>query len=135
MYKLIKDIAECCYTTAKNRGKDVSCVGCLQGLRTELAEYWSAVDSDKQIVKPVDTIKTALLLAKNDLAAYYDKHIHNTDTDELADVLIVAATWMHAAKIAGGEDFDPDRSIDVMLAGGAIQFVCGRISEPAYLRR
>ncbi|MEG1159299.1 MAG: hypothetical protein RSD70_02830, partial [Acidaminococcaceae bacterium] len=69
------------------------------------------------------------------LATYYDEHIHNTDTDELADVLIVAATWMHAAKIASGEDFDPDRSIDVMLASGAIQFVCGRISEPAYLRR
>lgn len=50
------------------------------------------------------------------------------DADELADVLIVAASWIQAAKLAEGDDFQPNRSLDVVLASGAVQFVCGQIT-------
>lgn len=53
----------------------------------------------------------------------------NTAADELADILIVAATWLWEAKAEAGGDFKPERSIDVMLLSGAVQFVCGRMAD------
>lgn len=40
-----------------------------------------------------------------------------------------AATWLWEAKAEAGGDFKPERSIDVMLLSGAVQFVCGRMAD------
>ena len=49
--------------------------------------------------------------------------------------MIIAATWLHTAELEGGDDYDADRSLDVMLLSGAVQFVCGRITGPADVER
>lgn len=117
MYKLIHSIAERSHATAVKRGQDVSTFGCIAALRTEQQEYWQAVDKGAEFT------------------ALYEAKIHNTASDELADILITAATWLHTAETGGGEDFDPDRSIDVMLLSGAVQFVCNRITGNADVER
>ncbi len=39
-----------------------------------------------------------------------------------------AATWLQTAKNKAGEDFQPDRDIDVLLLNGAVQFACRQIT-------
>lgn len=56
-------------------------------------------------------------------------------TDELADILIVAATWLWEAKAEAGGNFQPGRSIDVMLLTGAVQFVCGQMADQHDIER
>lgn len=126
MYKLISKIAERCHATATKRGKDTSCVDCMDYLRVELAEYWKAVENDANVPYFHETISKATALPDAEFNALYAEKIHNTDVDELADILIVAATWLHAAKLAGGKDFNPDKSIDVLLLCGALFFVAGQ---------
>lgn len=121
MYKLIHSIAERSHATAVKRGQDVSTFGCIAALRTEQQEYWQAVDKGAEVAD----IRVLSAEAK----------IHNTASDELADILITAATWLHTAETGGGEDFDPDRSIDAMLLSGAVQFVCNRITGNADVER
>ncbi len=133
MYKLISEIAERCHTAATKRGKDTTCVGCMDYLRVELAEYWKAVEKGANVPNFNETTAKATELSDEDFNALYGEKIHNTTTDELADILIVAATWLHAAQLAGGGDFQPEKSIDVMLLGGAVQFICGRITGPVDL--
>lgn len=128
MYKLINDIAKRCHASATKRGKDTSCVGCLQYLAVELREYWDAVDKGRYVADFGETVKEANALPDDKFNALYAEKIHNTATDELADILIVAASWIHAAKLADGDDFQPNRSMDVMLASGAVNFVCGQIT-------
>ena len=128
MYKLINDIAKRCHASATKRGKDTSCVGCLQYLAVELHEYWDAVDKGRYVADFGETVKEANALPDDKFNALYAEKIHNTATDELADILIVAASWIHAAKLADGDDFQPNRSMDVMLASGAVNFVCGQIT-------
>ena len=128
MYKLISEIAKRCHAAAVKRGKDTSGLGCMRYLAMELAEYWNAVDNTRNIQNFAETIQEANNLSDEDFNALYAEKIHNTADDELADILIVAATWLHAARLAEGEDFKPDRSIDVLLLGGAVQFVGGHIT-------
>lgn len=128
MYKIINDIAKRCHTSATKRGKDTSCVGCLQYLAVELREYWDAVDKGRNVANLPELVKEASELPDDKFNALYAAKIHNTAADELADILIVAASWIHAAKLADGDDFQPNRSMDVLLASGAINFVCGQIT-------
>lgn len=130
MYKLIADIAERCHTAATKRGKDTSGLGCMQDLSEELREYWKAVDNGKNMPDFAKTTAEATGLSDEDFNALYGEKIHNTAVDELADILIVAATWLHSVKLEKGDDFKPERNIDVMLLGGAVQFICGRITGP-----
>ena len=123
MYKLIKEIAARSYESAKNRGKDVTCQGCKEYLGQELAEYWEAIHAEQDLGLWRRIITNAETMADSLFVAYYDAHIHNTATDELADILITAATWTRAAELAGGEHFRPDHSLDVILACGAVFFV------------
>ena len=74
-------------------------------------------------------------LSDADFVALYEAKIHNTASDELADILITAATWLHTAEVESGKDFNAGRSLDVMLLSGAVQFVCGRITGPADVER
>lgn len=135
MYNLISTIAERCHASATKRGKDTSSLGCIQALGVEQREYWEARDNGAEVgdIRVLDA--EANKLSDADFVALYEAKIHNTASDELADVLITAATWLHAAKLEGGEDFDADRSLDVMLLSGAVQFVCGRITSPADVER
>lgn len=50
-------------------------------------------------------------LSDEDFTAFYGEKIHNCVTDELADVLITAATWLRTAELEGGENYNPDRDI------------------------
>lgn len=128
MYDLINNISKRCHDAATKRGKDTSCVGCLQYLAVELREYWDAVDKGRNVPDFVETVQKANALPDAEFNALYAAKIHNTAADELADVLIVAASWIQAAKLAEGDDFQPNRSLDVVLASGAVQFVCGQIT-------
>lgn len=128
MYKLISDIAERCHKAAEKRGKDTTAAGCAKALRTEQQEYWKAVDNGYFVPDFDAKVSEATKLSDEDFTAFYEAKIHNTVVDELADIVITAATWLQTAKNKGGEDFQPDRDIDVMLLGGAIQFACQRIT-------
>lgn len=135
MYRLIQDIAERSHATAVKRGQDVSAFGCITALGKEQQEYWQAVDKGAEVADIHVLAAEAANLSDKDFTAFYEAKIHNTATDELADILIIAATWLQSAKENDAEDFNPDRSVDAMLLSGAIQFVCGRISGPADVER
>lgn len=129
MYDLLFNIAGRCHTAATRRGKDTTGVGCIKSLRIELGEYWKAADRSAETPEFDEIIEKTGKLSDEDFAAYYEANLHNTAADELADILIVAATWLWEAKAEAGGDFKPERSIDVMLLSGAVQFVCGRMAD------
>lgn len=129
MYDLLFNIAERCHTAATRRGKDTTGVGCIKSLRIELGEYWKAADRSAETPEFDEIIEQAGKLSDNDFAAYYEANLHNTAADELADILIVAATWLWEARAEAGDNFQPGRSIDAMLLTGAVQFVCGQMSD------
>lgn len=129
MQEILLTIAERCHAAATKRGKDTTGVGCIQSLRMELREYWKAADRGTETPEFDEIIAQAGKLSDEDFAAFYGSKIHNTATDELADILIVAATWLWEAKAEAGGNFQPGRSIDVMLLTGAVQFVCGQIAD------
>lgn len=135
MYNLISTIAERCHASATKRGKDTSSLGCIHALGVEQQEYWQAVDKGAEVADIRVLSAEANKLPDADFVALYEAKIHNTASDELADILITAATWLHTAETGGGEDFDPDRSIDAMLLSGAVQFVCNRITGNADVER
>ena len=135
MYNLISTIAERCYASATKRGKDTSSLGCIHALGVEQQEYWQAVDKGAEVADIRVLSAEANKLPDAEFSALYEAKIHNTASDELADILITAATWLHTAETGGGEDFDPDRSIDAMLLSGAVQFVCNRITGNADVER
>lgn len=128
MYKLISDIAERCHKAAEKRGKDTTADGCIAALRTEQKEYWKAVDNGHYVPDFDTMVHEATKLSEEDFTALYEAKIHNSVTDELADIVITAATWLQTAKNKGGKDFQPDRDIDVLLLTGAVQFACQRIT-------
>lgn len=130
MYKLISEIAKRCHAAAVKRGKDTSGLGCMRYLAVELSEYWNAMDNARNIPDFDETTAKATGLSDEDFNALYSEKIHNTTTDELADILIVAASWYYTAQQADGDNFKPERNTDVMLLSGAIQFICGRITGP-----
>ena len=129
MQEILLTIAERCHTAATRRGKDTTGVGCIKSLRIELGEYWKAADRSAETPEFDEIIEKTDKLSDEDFTAYYEANLHNTATDELADILIVAATWLWEAKAEAGGDFKPERSIDVMLLSGAVQFVCGRMAD------
>lgn len=129
MYDLLFNIAERCHTAATRRGKDTTGVGCIKSLRIELGEYWKATDRSAETPEFDEIIEKTDKLSDEDFTAYYEANLHNTAADELADILIVAATWLWEAKAEAGGDFKPERSIDVMLLSGAVQFVCRRMED------
>lgn len=129
MQEILLTIAERCHTAATRRGKDTTGVGCIKSLRIELGEYWKAADRSAETPEFDEIIEKTDKLSDEDFTAYYEANLHNTAADELADILIVAATWLWEAKAEAGGDFKPERSIDVMLLSGAVQFVCGRMAN------
>lgn len=135
MQEILLTIAERCHAAATKRGKDTTGVGCIQSLRMELCEYWKAADKATETPEFDEIIEQAGKLSDNDFAAYYGAKIHNTAADELADILIVAATWLWEAKTEAGGNFHPGRSIDVMLLTGAVQFVCGQMADQHDIER
>lgn len=135
MQEILLTIAERCHAAATMRGKDTTGVGCIQSLRMELREYWKATDRGTETPEFDEIIAQAGKLSDEDFAAVYGAKIHNTATDELADILIVAATWLWEAKTEAGGNFQPGRSIDVMLLTGAVQFVCGQMADQHDIER
>lgn len=129
MQEILLTIAERCHTAATRRGKDTTGVGCIKSLRIELGEYWKAADRSAETPEFDEIIEKTDKLSDEDFTAYYEANLHNTAADELADILIVAATWLWEAKAEAGGDFKPERSIDVMQLSGAVQFVCGRMAD------
>ena len=129
MQEILLTLAERCHTAATRRGKDTTGVGCIKSLRIELGEYWKAADRSAETPEFDEIIEKTGKLSDEDFAAYYEANLHNTAADELADILIVAATWLWEAKAEAGGNFKPERSIDVMLLSGAVQFVCGRMAD------
>lgn len=129
MYEVLLNIAERCHTAAAKRGKDTTGVGCIMSLRTELREYWKAADREAETPEFDEITEKAAKLSDEDFAPFYEANLHNTTADELADILITAATWMWEAKADAGDNFRHERSIDVMLLSGAVQFVCGRMRD------
>lgn len=129
MQEILLTIAERCHTAATRRGKDTTGVGCIKSLRIELGEYWKAADRSAETPEFDEIIEKTDKLSDEDFTAYYEANLHNTAADELADILIVAATWLWEARAEAGGDFKPERSIDVMLLSGAVQFVCGRMAD------
>ena len=129
MQEILLTIAERCHTAATRRGKNTTGVGCIKSLRIELGEYWKAADRSAETPEFDEIIEKTDKLSDEDFTAYYEANLHNTAADELADILIVAATWLWEAKAEAGGDFKPERSIDVMLLSGAVQFVCGRMAD------
>lgn len=101
----------------------------------ELREYWKATDRATETPEFDEVIAQAGKLSDEDFAAFYGAKIHNTATDKLADILIVAATWLWEAKTEAGGNFQPGRSIDVMLLTGAVQFVCGQMADQHDIER
>ena len=115
MYNLISTIAERCHASAAKRGKDTSSLGCIHALGVEQREYWEACDKGAEVgdIRVLDA--EANKLSDADFVALYEAKIHNTASDELADILITAATWLHTAEVESGKDFNAGRSLDVML--------------------
>ena len=129
MYSLISEISERCRLAAEKRGKDTSWVSCIFALRDELAEYWAAKDDARET--SIEAIRTAEQIQDDaEFIDAYEKNLHNTVVDELADLLIVAATWNASAAANNAENFKPERDVEVMLASGAISFICDQIDAP-----
>lgn len=132
MYHIIAPIAQRAHASAVKRGKDVSATGCLTAAGNELREFWAAMDQGNKIADPEQTVKTASEIQDDaEFTAFYDAHIHNTAPDEMADMIITAATWYWSVGEAEGETFQPLRSADVMLACGPVQLVCSLLNSPA----
>lgn len=135
MYNLISTIAERCHASATKRGKDTSSLGCIHALGVEQREYWEARDKGAEVGDIHVLDAEANKLSDADFVALYEAKIHNSASDELADVLITAATWLHTAELEGGENYNPDRDINALLLSGAVQFVCNRIVGPEDVER
>ena len=105
MYDLINNISKRCYDAATKRGKDTSCVGCLQYLAVELREYWDAVDKGRNVPDFAETVQKANALPDAEFNALYAAKIHNTAAEELADVIIASLS------VAGKLGIDIDAAV------------------------
>ena len=72
-------------------------------------------------------------LPREEYIAYYDDHIHNTTLDELADILITAASYYEAARQSLSDEGEniSGRAIDEMIINGAVHFIYTQIQSPA----
>ena len=134
MYSYIKTISKRCHRSATQRGKDTSCVGCLKYLHRELTEYWRARDEGCVAYHIEDLAAQVMMeLPREEYIAYYDDHIHNTTLDELADILITAASYYEAARQSLSDEGEniSGRAIDEMIINGAVHFIYTQIQSPA----
>ena len=131
MYSYIKSISKRCHRSATQRGKDTSCLGCVKYLHGELAEYWRACDEGCVAYKIEALAAQVMELPREEYIAYYDDHIHNTTLDELADILITAASYYEAARLADESKELSGRTIDEMIINGAVRFIYTQIQSPA----
>lgn len=126
---LLLPIADRAYLCAKERGKDTSALTCLTASAAEISEYLRAAEAGR--VTSSDHIRKAeSIWNAQKFTAFYDKHLHNTTLDELADVCLVSATWLCCAKIADtldGVAFDPAKNFDAILANGPLTFVAEQL--------
>lgn len=122
-YKLIQDIAKRCYESAQRRGKDVSCEGCRNYVAVELAEYWRAARQGYDLPDgATEALSEAALIDDNTFITIYDAYVHNTTIDELADLLIVAATWYEAVRRISKTAL-PMECADVLFIEGILTFI------------
>jgi len=120
----IQNIAKRCWETAVRRGQDTTCNGCQLGFRRELSEYWAAVEAGRVISsEDVAAINEAAQIDDNTFYACYESRAHNTSIDELADIVIVAATWYEAATLEDGDDFNPIKSAENAYVCGVLNLV------------
>ena len=131
MYSYIKSISKRCHRSATQRGKDTSCVGCLKYLHGELGEYWRACDEGCVPYNIEALAEQVMELPREEYIAYYDDHIHNTTLDELADILITAASYYEAARLAEDSKDLSGRTLDEMIINGAVHFIYEQIKSPA----
>ena len=131
MYSYIKSISKRCHRSATQRGKDTSCVGCLKYLHGELGEYWRACDEGCVPYNIEALAEQVMELPREEYIAYYDDHIHNTTLDELADILITAASYYEAARLAEDSKDLSGRTLDEMIINGAVHFIYEQINSPA----
>ena len=65
-----------------------------------------------------------------DFMEMYNRRAHNTDADELADILITTATWIEAIRRQHeetGDPYRPNRDAELMLAAGPIQYAVDQL--------
>lgn len=133
MTSKLSNLSERCHACATRRGKDTSWDGCLTSIEEEQREYWNAQiygiwgtrgrDID-------DRIKKAESLTDDEsFTEFYDVHLHNTAIDELADLLITAATMTHTAKLYGVKFMEINKTIFGILLYGVLEFVHSRLAE------
>lgn len=97
MKNFIIDISKRCYDAAVKRGKDVTAAGCLRAIVQEYIEFKTAqANKDFSRLSPVLLTVDSCAMSDDKFAEVYDKYLHNTIDDEVADVIISAATWCHA---------------------------------------
>ena len=122
---LIIPIAQRAYESAKRRSKQPNCVSSYVAVNSELREMWQAIDEQRNA--QYTDIAKAEELQDNDLFyTFYKTNLHNTDLDEMADVVISCATWLWCAKIcaeAEGVTFNASRNFDGALLRGPVSLV------------
>lgn len=94
MLDYIKSISERCYNTAVKRGKDVTHKGCMLALMQELRELRYAV-AYQLATNPSPLYARADQMSDAAFIASYNRLLHNTEADEIADVIITIATSYH----------------------------------------
>lgn len=122
---LIIPIAKRAYESAKQRGKNPNCLNCYVAVRNELAEMWQAIDNGRR-AQYADVAKAEGLQDNDLFYAFYKTNLHNTELDEMADVVITCATWLWCAKIcaeAEGLTFNAQRNFDGALLRGPVSLV------------
>ena len=92
-------------------------------MTTELAEYWRACRQGYDISNnAAELLNEAALIDDNTFISVYDAYVHNTTIDELADLLILAATWYEAARRASKTTV-PTECADVLFIEGVLAFI------------
>ena len=130
MYNTIKGISKRAYATAKRRGKYVDPEDCKKYLQCELNEYWDAVEAGKPTNFWRDIVSEAARMSDAEFIEMYNKRVHNTADDELADILITTATWIEAIALqreSEGNPYQTKRDVELMFAVGPIQYVLDQL--------
>lgn len=91
MLDFIKSISERCYNTAVKRGKDVTLDGCMHALLQEIKELEHAA-ARRSVADPFPLYARADQLSDADFMVVYDFLLHNTESDEIVDIIITIAT-------------------------------------------
>lgn len=127
MYKLINEISDRAFNSALRRGKSVDRESCINALAEELKEYWAACGTPITGYDQELTELEAIWNNDKQYVDYYNRHLHNTSLDEMADVFISAATLLHTAK---EHTADLQHSVEYVLCCGPIFYICNIIGSP-----